>query len=405
MLQGESRQLPTLTADEAMKLLGVQRSTLYAYVSRGYLRRWRGPDRRSRFLAEDVERVRERGRRRSVERPLLSVQSTITAVSADALFFRGLNALDLARTSSFEEGAAWLWTGSTSAGLAWTSDDAAMAVGRAVQEALPATVLPLDRLRVSAAAIAATDPLRYDTGTEAVLVTARRQIAALVDCLPMRTGQQDAGGTIAARLWMRLGGADPRPEHIRLLDAVLVLLLDHELSMSTLSARLAASIQADPYAVVSVGLSALGGPLHAVASLAAEDLLAEIRTPDRAAIAIGDRLRRGDRVPGLGHRLHTAGDPRARFVLDAMREVFPAELGVLEALLRAAAERSLPPANIDMALAALVRSAGMVRGASEAIFAVARSAGWIAHALEVYAAGDEAVPSVIYVGSRTGPER
>jgi len=233
-----------------------------------------------------------------------------------------------------------------------------------------------------------------------------REIAALVDCLPLRPGAGDPGGSIASRLWTRLGGAEPGTDEARMLDAALVVLIDHELSMSTLAARLAASIQADPYAVVSVGLSALGGPLHAVASLAAEDLLAEIGTPGRAALAIGDRLRRGDRVPGLGHRLHAAGDPRARFVLDAMRDVFPADrLAVLEAVLQAAGERGLPPANIDLALASLVQASGMVRGASEAIFAVARSAGWIAHALEVYAAGDKNIPSLIYVGSRTGPER
>src|SRR5260221_14321628 len=155
--------------------------------------------------------------------------------------------------------------------------------------------------------------------------------------------------------------------------------MDHELSLSTLSARLAASVLADPYSVVSVGLSALGGPLPAVASLAAEDLLAEVSEPDRAPWAIGERLRRGDRLPGFGHRVHKAGDPRAGFLLDRLRRARASDTArdVVDAILAATHERGLPAPNVDFALAALAHGTGMTRGASEAIFGVARVAGWI----------------------------
>jgi citrate synthase len=194
---------------------------------------------------------------------------------------------------------------------------------------------------------------------------------------------------------------------VRLLDSALILLIDHELSLSTLSARLTASLFADPYSVVSVGLSALGGPFHAVASLPAEDLLAEVPLPQRAAWTIGERLRRGDRLPGFGHRSHRTGDPRARVLLGQLREAAgeaPA-MQVVEEILRTTAERGLPQPNVDFALAAFARTAGMVRGSSEAIFALARVAGWIGHALEVYTGGAETSPSFLYLETSTGPER
>ncbi len=170
---------------------------------------------------------------------------------------------------------------------------------------------------------------------------------------------------------------------------------------------MAASISADPYAVVGVGLSALGGAMQAVASLAAEDLLAEVSAPDRAAAAIGERLRRGDRLPGFGHRLYPHGDPRAPALLDLLRASWPANrrLAVIEAVLAATDERGLPAPNIDFMLASLAHLAGMHRGASEAIFGVARTAGWLAHAVEEYERGTSIRPRAIYVGVPVGLER
>ncbi|HEX4214980.1 MAG TPA: citrate synthase [Candidatus Dormibacteraeota bacterium] len=396
-----------LTTEEAANLLGVKPATLYAYVSRGLLARRRGLDGRSRFAAEDVERLRQRGRPTAATRGQhITIESAITTVEDDAIYLRGRDVLEVASSLRFEEAAEWLWTGHEGAVQPWRTDPGAARTGEAVQAALPADVLPLDRLRVTAAAIAPTDPMRYDTGEEAVRVTGRRLISALVDTLPP-LGEEPVEAGLSARLWSRLGPSPATPDLIRLLDSALVLLLDHELSISTLSARMAASVLADPYSVVSVGLSALGGPLHAVNSLAAEDLLAEVSEPERATWTIGERLRRGDRLPGFGHQLHPSGDPRASFLLGRLRSTVGSQetLAVVGAILDATTERGLPAANIDFALAALSRTCGMLRGASEAIFGLARAAGWIAHALEVYAGDLDMRPQVIYVGAPVVPER
>src|SRR5262249_56774974 len=104
---------------------------------------------------------------------------------------------------------------------------------------------------------------------------------------------------------------DPPPSLVRALGAALVLLADHELAASTFAARVAASVRADPYAVVATGLGAVGGPLHGGASFGAEVMLRSAARATDAARAVGDLLRRGGRVPGFGHHVYPGACPRA----------------------------------------------------------------------------------------------
>lgn len=397
---------------EAAAWLGVKPATVYAYVSRGLLPRVRGEDRRSRFAVNDLERVSAglgpSQRWLSVD----TVRSRLTTVRDGSLHYRQLDAVTLAQTASFEEAAEWLWTGERTSQVAWEADSAAVELGSAVQRQLPPSTLPLDRLHVGAAAIALTDPLRYQVRQRAAILTGRQLISSLVDSLPElapSTQPSSAAATqaVARRLWARLSADPITATGERATNGALVLLLDHDLSLSALAARMAASIGADPYSVVSVGLSALGAPFHSVASLAAEDLLAEIAEPDRAAVVVGDRLRRGDRLPGFGHRLHPGGDPRATLLLRLTADFAPnaERLGVAQEVIAVTARRGLPPPNIDFALAALVSVSGMVRGASEAIFGVARCAGWIAHAIDAYGSVEGDGVSATGADARTTPER
>lgn len=409
-----------LTAAEAARRLGVKPATLYAYVSRGVLSRVRAPDgRTSLFGAEEVEQLARRGRpRRPAGVADITVESAITEITGDSLRFRGLDATRLAVSRTFEEVAELLWTGEFPSGREsgrepWRARPAALAAGRAAQAALPAGTLPLERLQVIVPAMAATDPLRLQLDRPAVIAAGQNIIAGMVDCLPGDVTSA-AAEPVAGRLWSRLcagngpghGQGRPAPGLMRALSAALVLLADHELAASTLAARAAASVRADPYAVVGTGLGAMSGALHGGASLGAETLMAAASGPEDVPRVVAELLRRGEKVPGFGHFVYRGGDPRAILLLDLVRRVAPKsrQLAVADAVFAEVRHKSLPEPNIDFAIATLVRVAGMVRGAGEAIFAVARTAGWIAHALEAYSGPGPLRPRAVYTGRPAADE-
>jgi citrate synthase len=411
-----------LSTAEAAARLGVKPATLYAYVSRGLLGRERSAHgRTSTFDPDEVDRLARPGRARRGRRPSaeLVVPSALTAIDHGLPWYRGLAVPELARTRGFEEVAEWLWTGRfPDPAPTWQASQPALDAGRRAQAALPPAALPLERIQVIAAALAAGDELRLELHPAAVTAAGRSLIAGLVDCLPRlaprspgpgqgrrgRRASRPALDPIAVRLWGGLSPLEPEAGLVGAVDAALVLLADHELAASTVAARVAASVRADPYAVASAGLAVVSGTLHGGASLGIEDLLDEIDRADQAATVVGARLRRGERLRGFGHRLYPDGDPRAAALLARLRAAAGGSprMQVVESLLDAAARRGLPDPNVDLALAALAHVAGMTRGAAEAIFATARTAGWIAHALEEYERNTPIRPRALYTGPTPG---
>ena len=410
-------------AAEAAQRLGIKPASLYSYVSRGVLTPRRGPDgRASLFDAAEIEDLARRGKpRRGPGGAELVIESELTEIADDRLRFRGHDAIALATSRSFEEVASLLWTGSfddPSAKGPWRATGEAIAAGTAAQAALPPDTYPLERLQVIVPAVAATDRLRLHLDRPAVIAAASGLIAAMADCLPAAGPDAALAGddgaalarndsaalagddSIAGRLATKLCQRRPSAGLVAALRAALVLAADHELAASTLAARVAASVRADPYAVVGTGLGTMSGALHGGASLGAEVLLASASGPADAPRVVGELLRRGERIPGLGHFVYQTGDPRAMLLLELIRAAAPdsGRLAVAEAVLAEAGRRALPAPNIELALAVLASVAGMVPGAGEAVFAVARTAGWLAHALEEYARATPIRPRGVYIG-------
>src|SRR5215213_10687782 len=226
----DERGRQRLSTAEAAARLGVKPATLYAYVSRGLLGRERSPDgRTSSFDPVEVDRLARPGRARRGRRPSaeLVVPSALTAIDRGLPWYRGLAVPELARTRGFEEVAEWLWTGRFPDPVpTWQASRPALEAGRQAQAALPRAALPLERIRVIAAALAAGDELRLELYPAAVTAAGRALIAGLVDCLPRQgpaAAQQgpapsdhrpaaQQGGAIAARLWAGLSSLDPGPE-------------------------------------------------------------------------------------------------------------------------------------------------------------------------------------------------
>jgi len=399
-----------LTAAQTAQRLGVKVPTVYAYVSRGHLRSERSPDgRSSTFDPDEVEQLARRGRpRRTTRAPLLEIdiETAVTDVADGHLRYRGHDAVVLSRTVTFEAVAELLWDGSLpDRATTWqaATDPGSSGRGTDRRPAASEPIRHLDRLRLVTAELAASDPLAGDLHPDAVVDTARRLLSSVAVSLPRtttrtaprlrlrlpdthasRAAEFVVTGSIAQHLAVRLGARAVDGALVQQLNSVLCLLADHELAASTLAARVAASARADPHGVVGAGLGPFSGSLHGTASRHVRTLFDDA-TRHGPSRAVADAIRVHGRLPGFGHPLYPHGDPRAAELLRQLRSRHdPAALTVVEQVLTLAAERSRLQPNIDAALGALGHVAGLDHDAGEALFGIARMAGWIAHALEEY---------------------
>jgi citrate synthase len=190
--------------------------------------------------------------------------------------------------------------------------------------------------------------------------------------------------------------APGEPQARDLLRRTLVLLADHELNASSFTVRCAASTGLNLYDATIAGLAALKGPKHGGAGPLAAQMVAEIAEGNMAR-KIRDRVALGGPVPGFGHVLYRDGDPRADALLAALARAGADRRLAVEAPAMIAEATGLCP-NIDFALAVLMRRLGLPIGHETAIFAVAHTAGWIAHAMEQLSSEALIRPRARYVG-------
>jgi citrate synthase len=391
-----------IPAAEAARRLGVQPATLYAYVSRGLLQSHRlAGERGSWFDPAEIE-AHMRGGRSGRSAPDLTVASAITHLEERNLSYRGHDVVALSHTKSFEAVASLLWTGELHDERFEAPKQTTRAVGQATRW-LGIDARLADRLTLVVVAAATADPLRFDLSPSAVCSVGRVLIAAMVDSIPvlgaspvLPVDESAVEGSIAGRLWTRLTPGVPPAAAASVLNGFLVLLADHELATSTLAARVAASTRANPYAAVTAALGAMDGPLHGTVSEEVHTMLTEAAGsiqasgPNGATATVAARLRRGQRRPGFGHPLYPFGDPRGAAGLELLRRLASDDAGVrrrlrvVDHVTAAVTARTPASPNTDFSLGALAFVTGMAPDAGEAIFAIARTAGWIAHALEEY---------------------
>ncbi|MGW6447578.1 citrate synthase [Lentzea sp. NPDC055074] len=351
-----------LTTNQAARRLGVKPATVYSYVSRGLLTSTK-VNRLSMFGVAEVEALAQRtGARGAVAAVTDRIRTRISLLENDHLHYRGRSVPALSSTKRFEDVAHWLWTGIDSEGIQFPE-------GQEIWMALPESATLTDRVRVAVALASAGDPLRFDLDRS--ITTAKAIIADIVESLPMLG--RPAGTDIADRLWARLSPDPPQPD---LLNAALILLADHDLAISTMAARVAASAHAHPYAVVSAGLGAMEGQRHGAAATIAHRFLAQAATDPMGTVA--EHLRAGQPIPGFGHRVYRSRDPRADHFLALLRA--HGDLVVDEVI--ATQPKTFP--NMDLALAQFGLMFSMPPTAGEAIFSIARIVGWVAHAMEEY---------------------
>jgi citrate synthase len=363
-----------VTTAEAAARLGVKRETIYAYVSRGILHRQVAMDgRTSLFDPVELDAVRL-GKRDKTDGELRTVIATsITHVSDDALTVRGHDLLGLiTQGRTFTEIADLLWLSSDSE--QWPAPDASVATA----------LNGVDGLRTIVAHVSATDPLRHDLSAKSVRAAGRRMITNMVHGLPAATGGSDRQLVLA--LWRRLTKRRGNAKERATLDAALALLVDHGLAGSTFAARVAASVRADPYSVVVSGLGVVGGSLHGAASGGVHTMFADAHRQRDASVAVGEALRKHGRVPGFGHSVYRRQDPRYGALMSRVIDAWGGDpkLDLVYQVRDVVNSRSDEFPNIDFALGAFTWLAAMAPEAGETIFAISRTSGWLAHAVEEY---------------------
>jgi citrate synthase len=392
--------------------LGVKRETVYAYVSRGLLTRTMASDgRTSRYLAADIDRLANDRRPLSDGELRTTISTRLTRVDDQGLWLRGHDLVQLVEAGAgFTEVADLVWAAPS--GEAWNLDPDAVitSLDTSLLNSSPLNTSLLDLLRVVTAVRSAGDPLRHDLSPHSVRAVGRALIVALCHHLPHSgpAASLDGGGSLAATLWQRLSSQDPTPDRLRALDVAMALLVDHGLAGSTFAARIAASVRADPYSVVSAGLGVIGGTLHGAASSTVHELLTEAGSGGDVAEAAGLVRRRLGYFPGFGHTIYQVQDPRYGPLMARVVDAWGADprLVTVYRVRDVISQRSNAIPNVDLALGALTWLARMPPDAGEAIFAIARTAGWLAHALEEY----EEQPLRFrarerYVGPRQAPGR
>ncbi len=377
-----------LTALEAAARLGVKRETLYAYVSRGLLDRTLSLDgRTSLFDARQVDELRT-SRRRTARGELRTVITTgITEVDEAGHRYRGIPIAELT-ARGFESVADMIWGHEGDWGGPAGLHDAVTAVVAELPDATP----PIDRLRVAVAVASGIDPLRHSPAPAAQAAAGRSMIAAACSAIvPLRSSETTArsAGTIADKIVDAL--AEPESsepiaaEMARAVDLVLVLLADHGLAASTFSARIAASVRADPYSIVAAGMGPVGGRLHGAASLGVHQLLMDVAATGESD-ALGRHMATGQRLPGVGHTIYVEVDPREILLRSLIDEIWAADprLTIVTSLRSALRDHVDLVTNIDFALGSLTWLLGAPPWSGEVIFAVARTVGWIAHGIEEF---------------------
>ncbi len=370
-----------LTTEQAAVRLGVKRETIYAYVSRGLLHRALDADgRRSRFDPGELDRLRQRHRSDGEFATLVSTR--IARPTDEGLYVRGRDLVAEAALSTFEQAADRVWQ--AGAEETWPSADDADDLLGDIRSRLPRKAPLMDRLRIGIAVASATDPLRDDLSPASVRTAGRRAVCLMVNSLERRSTPQGDG--IADALWCRLARRRAGHQRRSALSRALVLLLEHGMASSTLGARVAASVRADPYSVIATGLGVLGGRLHGAASAPVHQLFTEAARSGDAARALGDAQRTLRSTPGFGHVTLKRRDARCGALLEAVTSAWPTDerLQTVLEVYNLAADRTDGIANVDFALGALSYLADMQSEAGEAIFAIARTVGWVAHALEEY---------------------
>jgi len=347
------------------------------------------------------------------------------------LTYRGYNIMELAEYSSFEETTLLLLFGNLPNATELADFESKLRDARRVKynlreimKNLPATTHPMHMLQVAVASLASFYPSTeyMKGGTEnqeyinEVTVNIISHMGTLVAMWEhMRNGYDPIEPrkdlTYAENFLYMVTGEQPDKDWARLLDACLILHAEHTINASTFTTMVTGSTLANPSSVISSAIASLSGPLHGGANQKVIEMLDEIGKPQNARAYIEKRLSEKKVIWGMGHREYKTKDPRATILQKLSSELLKnkSEQGSLSQAFETAKEvehvceallshKGVYP-NVDFYSGILYKEMGFDSGLFTPIFAVARSAGWMAHWREQLQNNKIFRPTQIYKGA------
>lgn len=278
----------------------------------------------------------------------------------------------------------------------------------------PKSAQPMHMLRTAISGLAMHDPEPNANDLASIRAKSLRMLAQAPTVLAYfdryRRGlpfvRPDANLALAENFLYMLNGARPTPTMAKALDVCLVLHADHGLNNSTFAARVIISTLSDLYSAITGAIGSLRGPLHGGANQDVMEMLAEIPSVADVEKFILGRLERKDKIPGFGHRVYKAYDPRATFLKTLAKQLatdtnnlplFEKSHRIEEVMAREKAAKGIYP-NVDFYSATTYHCIGLQLDLFTPMFAVSRIAGWCGHVIEQLADNRLYRPTVNYVG-------
>jgi len=362
-----------------------------------------------------------------------ATQSAISFIDGEKglLSYRGYSIETLAKHSTFEETTLLLLQGElpTTTQLAdfTTQLRSQYRVKYHIREMMrhfPATGHPMDMLQTAVSSLGmfypgnecltssdACQDLNYVRNMTVNIIASMAPLVAMWE--HMRQGydhiapRQDL--SVAENLLYMFSGKEPDPMMARIMDVCLILHAEHTLNASTFSALVSGSTLATPYSVISGAIGTLSGPLHGGANSRVVDMLKEIGSANNAEKWIDNALKNKQVIWGMGHREYKVKDPRATILHKLVAELIEDRGGSLDSTFETAmrveeicadrlGHKGVYP-NVDFYSGILYAEMGIPADQFTALFAVARSAGWLAHWREQISDNRIYRPTQIYVGS------
>ncbi len=326
------------------------------------------------------------------------------------LLYRGYPIGQLVSRGTYAEVADLLWTGEWHPGVEFHPATVPEAVLVALR-ALPRTAHPMDALRTAVSVWGATKGIAWPPTPEQARALTAFSPSALAAFDRIRRGLEpiapDETLDLAGGFLQQLTGEAPDPGAARALEAYFIVGAEHGLNASTFTARVITATRSDLASAVCGAIGALKGPLHGGAPAEVVNQLHEIGSPEHAEAWVRETVASGGRIMGFGHRVYRAYDPRAaalRGVAEAMDqrpEWLDLAIQVEDVVLRVLAE--LKPGrvlktNVEYYAAAVLQGVGLTPDLFPATFALARHAGWTAHAIEQVGANKLIRPDMRYTG-------